>query len=910
MRIIRACREMGICARSRSIPSAIARRCTCATPTRRTRSAERAARELPAHRHASSTRRARSGADAVHPGYGFLAENEAFAAAVRDAGLTFIGPTPEAIALMGSKTAARAAAQRAGVPVVPGTETPLGADVADAEIAAMAARDRLSAAGEGGRRRRRQGHADRRPIRPSSPARCAPRDRKPAPRSATPPSISSAGSMRPRHIEVQLLGDQHGTVLPFVERECSIQRRHRRSSRRRRRSPSSPALRAAMTSAAAAVARAVGYTNAGTIEFLLDEDGRFYFLEMNTRLQVEHPITEMVTGVDLVRWQIRIARGERLDLDPDAAADAARPRDRVPHLRRGSRQQVPAVARPDLAAARAGRARASATTAARPPGLDVPIFYDPMISKLVAWAEDRPRAIARMRRALGEYLVTGIKTTVPFFTWLLAQPEFLDGPLPHHLSRRGAEGAQRPAVRRADARRWRRSRRSPRRSRPCCRRPRWPVAGRGRRRRGRRALDDAGASRGPARWRPRRRDRSNAADDAVRGRDRRPRRGRSSSRGPATVLQSRSTDAPGTSTRRASTRTRCRCWWTTVVGRRHRPDRRRAATRSASPRSGRRPARPCTSARTPVAVTLNGRRRWGRQRRRRRRPVGAAAARRRRCRARSCACSSQPATRSRARQPVVVVEAMKMENELRAGRDGTVAEIHAREGDVGRRRRAARSSFSEVPQAPPRVTARPLRQRRARAVAAALLAVAIVTSVTRRSRPGRARQRPRTRARSTSSGRCTSAARASVCSPARCSSRTSRSTACTPATGRSSPPSGIAVALDWVPAFARRPEITITSVEMTDWQMLVEKWDGRAQLPALQPRRRQAAGRRSASRRRCKYLRASRGQFTLRGSRDAVERRLPATSTSTSATCRSTTARRRSTAARSRSRTSCRCGRT
>ena len=229
-----------------------------------------------------------------------------------------------------------------------------------------------------------------------------------------------------RHIEVQLLGDPHGTVVPFVERECTIQRRHQKVVEE---SPSlavPPPLRRAMMADAAAVAKAVGYTNAGTIEFLVDPDGHHYFLEMNTRLQVEHPVTEMVTGVDLVQWQIRIARGERLDLDPVRAGtpDGHAIECRI-YAEDPDNNFLPAPGRILQLRAPAGpgiRDDSGATA-----GLDVPIFYDPMISKLVAWAEDRPRVIARMRRALGEYLVTGIKTTVPFFTWLLDQPAFVDG---------------------------------------------------------------------------------------------------------------------------------------------------------------------------------------------------------------------------------------------------------------------------------------------------------------------------------------------------------------------------------------------------------------------------------------------------------------------------------------------------
>src|SRR5262245_48968669 len=373
-----------------------------------------------------------SGADAVHPGYGFLAENAEFAAAVRDAGATFIGPSPDAIAAMGSKTAARDVATRAGVAVVPGTPDPLPPDVPDAEIAAIASKIGYpllvkAVAGGGGKGMRTV----------SDPA-----DLSGAIRSARSEAGAAFGDAavyierritRPRHIEVQLLGDAHGTVLPFVERECSIQRRHQKVVEE---SPSlavTPQLRAAMTAAAAAVAKSVGYSNAGTIEFLLDEDGRFYFLEMNTRLQVEHPITEMVTGLDLVRWQIRIARGERLDLDP---ARLLQPIGHAIECRiyaedpdnnflpsPGRIQQLRTPAGPGI------RDDSGATA-----GLDVPIFYDPMVSKPVAWGEGRPpaaarqrRALARMRRALAEYPVTGIKTTVPFFSWLLAEPDFAAG---------------------------------------------------------------------------------------------------------------------------------------------------------------------------------------------------------------------------------------------------------------------------------------------------------------------------------------------------------------------------------------------------------------------------------------------------------------------------------------------------
>ena len=424
VRIIRACREMDI------VPVAVYSECD--RTALHVRLADEAYPIGPSAPRQSYLRidgivdaAKRSSADAVHPGYGFLAENEDFAAAIRDAGLTFVGPAPEAIRTMGSKTAARIAAKKAGVPVVPGSEEPAGVDVPDHVIAAAAAAIGYpvlvkAVAGGGGKGMRTV--SDEADL--ASAVRAA--------RSEAGTAFGDAAIYlerrltRPRHIEVQLLADHHGTVLPFVERECSIQRRHQKVVEETPSLAVTPAVREAMTSAAAAVAKAVGYTNAGTIEFLLDEDGRFYFLEMNTRLQVEHPITEMVTGLDLVHWQIRIARGERLTLD---AASLLRPNGHAIECRIYAEDPdnhfLPSPGRILHLRVPAGpgiRDDSGATV-----GLSVPIFYDPMISKLIAWADSRPLAIARMRRALAEYEVAGIKTTLPFFTWLFTQPVFLEG---------------------------------------------------------------------------------------------------------------------------------------------------------------------------------------------------------------------------------------------------------------------------------------------------------------------------------------------------------------------------------------------------------------------------------------------------------------------------------------------------
>jgi len=424
VRVMRACREMGL--------GTVAVYSDCDRTALHVRLADEAYYIGPSPATESYLRidrivevAVRSGATLVHPGYGFLAENEDFAQACVDAGLTFVGPSPEVIARMGSKTGARRVAIAAGVPVVPGTQEPFADDVPDIVIAAEAGvvgYPLLVKAVSGG-----GGKGMRTVARPE--------DLSAAIRTARSEAGSAFGDatvylerriLRPRHIEVQLLGDAYGTVIPFVERECSIQRRHQKVVEE---SPSialTDATRRAMAECAAAVARTVGYTNAGTIEFLLDEDGTFYFLEMNTRLQVEHPITEMVTGIDLVHWQLRIAMGERLTIDPQRALT---PRVHAIECRiyaedpdqgfMPSPGLVRALSIPGGPGVRDDRGVAA--------GFAIPLFYDSMISKLVVWGDTRTDAIARLSRALDEYRVIGVRTTLPFFRWLAAQPEFASG---------------------------------------------------------------------------------------------------------------------------------------------------------------------------------------------------------------------------------------------------------------------------------------------------------------------------------------------------------------------------------------------------------------------------------------------------------------------------------------------------
>jgi acetyl-CoA carboxylase biotin carboxylase subunit len=424
VRIIRACREMAL--------PAVAIYSDCDRGARHVLEADQAIHVGPSEAAKSYLNidavigaARRSGADAVHPGYGFLAENAAFARACQDAGLTFIGPDPGVIAMMGSKTAARGAAKRAGVPVVPGTEQPFDVRTPEEVLAAKAAEvgyPLLVKAVSGG------GGKGMRVVESAG-------DLIASVRTARSEAGAAFGDTsvylerrieRARHIEIQLLGDRAGTVVPFVERECSIQRRHQKVVEE---SPSialDTGLRQRIAGAAAAVARSVRYTNAGTIEFLVDEDGAFYFLEMNTRLQVEHPVTELVTGIDLVQWQIRIARGETLDIDPSRAltpgGHAIECRIYAEDPDQGF-MPSPGVVRSLRPASGPGVRDDGGVSA----GYAVPVFYDSMIAKLVAWGPDRPAAIARMSRALEEYQVLGIRTTIPFFQWLMRRTEFREG---------------------------------------------------------------------------------------------------------------------------------------------------------------------------------------------------------------------------------------------------------------------------------------------------------------------------------------------------------------------------------------------------------------------------------------------------------------------------------------------------
>lgn len=423
MRIIRACRDLEVSpvvvyseADAEALHVRIADEAVCIGPPPSNQSYLNSAAIIAA---AKQTK-----AEAIHPGYGFLAENPAFARAVVAAGLTFVGPDAEAMEIMGSKTSARQAAIEAGVDVVPGTVAALASFAEAGETAARFGYPIMlkAAAGGGGKGMRLV---------------ASPEELRSAFETAQSEAAGAFGDSslylekaieRPRHIEIQIFADTSGNVVHLGERECSIQRRHQKVVEECPSPINDVQLRQRMGAAAIKIARAVNYTGAGTIEFLLaDQTREFYFLEMNTRLQVEHPVTELVTGIDLVREQITVAAGAPLSFSQDDVRWYGHAIECRVYAEDPENNFFPSP----------GRITALQTPAG--PGIrddsgvqansEVSIHYDPMTSKLAAWGRTRAEAIDRLRRALDEYHVGGIKTTLPFFRQLVRDAEFIEGQL-------------------------------------------------------------------------------------------------------------------------------------------------------------------------------------------------------------------------------------------------------------------------------------------------------------------------------------------------------------------------------------------------------------------------------------------------------------------------------------------------
>lgn len=362
------------------------------------------------------------GADAIHPGYGFLSENPGFARACHEAGITFIGPTPDSMALLGDKLRSKEIAQRAGVPVVPGSDECLPGDPTAAEFADRTGFPVLvkAAAGGGGRGMR----VINGPERLDTDMETASREAQAA--FGDGRVFLERYIANPRHVEIQVLADGHGHTIHLGERECSIQRRHQKIIEETPSPALTPELRQRMGEAAVAVAREAGYVNAGTVEFLLDpRSGEFYFLEMNARLQVEHPITEAVLGLDMVEWQVRIADGEPLtleqeDIQPRGHAIECRIYAEDPY-----QDFVPSTG--TLLRWRPPSGPGLRLDSGVDEGQEVSIYYDPMLAKLITWAPDRDLSLRRMDVALSQFLVLGVITNIPLLRAVLSHPQFQKG---------------------------------------------------------------------------------------------------------------------------------------------------------------------------------------------------------------------------------------------------------------------------------------------------------------------------------------------------------------------------------------------------------------------------------------------------------------------------------------------------
>ncbi len=369
----------------------------------------------------------KTGAEGIHPGYGFLSENAAFARQVRDAGLILIGPSPEAMEVMGNKLSAKAAALKYNIPMVPGTETAI-TDVEEAKLRAIEVGFPIlikAAAGGGGKGMRIVETAD---------------DFEEQMQLAVSEATSAFGDgsvfieryvSSPKHIEIQVLGDTHGNIVHLFERDCSVQRRHQKVVEEAPSSILTPEIREQMGKCAVDVARSVNYTGAGTVEFIMDEQLNFYFLEMNTRLQVEHPVTELITGIDLVKEQINIARGKAISFKQDDLKIIGHAVELRVYAEDPDNNFLPDIG--TLQTYITPKGPGVRVDDGFEQGMEIPIYYDPMIAKLITYGKDRAEAIERMLRAIDEYQVTGITTTLPFGKFVMQHEAFTSGNFDTHF---------------------------------------------------------------------------------------------------------------------------------------------------------------------------------------------------------------------------------------------------------------------------------------------------------------------------------------------------------------------------------------------------------------------------------------------------------------------------------------------
>ncbi len=368
-----------------------------------------------------------TGAEAIHPGYGFLSENAAFARAVKEAGLVLIGPSPEAMEMMGNKLSAKAAALKYNIPMVPGTEEAIS-NVQEAKKRAEEVGFPIlikAAAGGGGKGMRIVDRVE---------------DFEEQMKLAVSEATSAFGDgsvfieryvSSPRHIEIQVLGDTHGNIVHLFERECSVQRRHQKVVEEAPSAVLTPEIREQMGKCAVDVARSCNYVGAGTVEFILDEKLNFYFLEMNTRLQVEHPVTEMITGLDLVKEQIKIARGEKLSFKQEDLAIKGHAVELRVYAEDPANNFLPDIG--TLQTYRLPQGPGVRVDDGFEEGMEIPIYYDPMIAKLITYGKNREEAIERMIRAIDEYQITGIETTLPFGKFVMQHEAFTSGKFDTHF---------------------------------------------------------------------------------------------------------------------------------------------------------------------------------------------------------------------------------------------------------------------------------------------------------------------------------------------------------------------------------------------------------------------------------------------------------------------------------------------